>query len=192
MRLLRASERIATPWKNGGGTTTAVAVSPPGAGFDDFGWRVSIAEIRQGGPFSIFPSIDRKLAVLDGHMSLAIAGRESIDLSSASVPAEFPGDVACEATLIGGPITDLNVMTRRSAFASKLTRCAFEGAFTARRRSAAAVAIALTEMTATHADGIYKLNARDGLLMEEEPAERIAFCAAAGVAILFWIGIDTA
>ncbi len=98
----------------------------------------------------------------------------------------------CEATLVGGPVTDLNVMTRRGAFASKMTRRAFEGAYTAQHRSATTVVIALAEMTATHAGGSYKLNARDGLLMEEEPVGRMVFCAAAGVAILFWIDISMA
>jgi len=33
------------PWKNGGGSTTEIAIGPPAAGFEGFDWRVSIASI---------------------------------------------------------------------------------------------------------------------------------------------------
>jgi environmental stress-induced protein Ves len=33
------------PWKNGGGSTTQIAVFPPDAGFEEFDWRVSLATI---------------------------------------------------------------------------------------------------------------------------------------------------
>ena len=60
------AELHATPWKNGGGTTRQVACWPPGAGSDDFDWRVSIATIAASGPFSTFPGIDRTIMLLDG------------------------------------------------------------------------------------------------------------------------------
>ncbi|MFN9927385.1 MAG: HutD family protein, partial [Phenylobacterium sp.] len=59
--LLRAADRLAVPWKNGGGITRELAVWPPGASFDDFVWRVSMAEVHQDGPFSSFPGVDRIL-----------------------------------------------------------------------------------------------------------------------------------
>ncbi len=37
------------PWKNGGGVTTEICVSPPSGAFD---WRVSIATVNADGPFS--------------------------------------------------------------------------------------------------------------------------------------------
>ena len=46
--LLAAKDRIAQPWKNGGGVTREIAVEPPGAGFDSFGWRVSTAVVAFG------------------------------------------------------------------------------------------------------------------------------------------------
>jgi environmental stress-induced protein Ves len=122
MRILRASDRIAVPWKNGGGVTTEVAVFPPGAGFDDFGWRISIAQINRGGPFSVFPSIDRELGMLEGGVLLSVAGRPVIDLSPTAEPVRFPGDVPTNAELVTGGATDLNVMTRRGKFASRMTR----------------------------------------------------------------------
>jgi environmental stress-induced protein Ves len=48
----------AISWKNGGGTTREVVTQPPGAAFDEFNWRVSIATIASDGPFSTFPGVD--------------------------------------------------------------------------------------------------------------------------------------
>jgi environmental stress-induced protein Ves len=102
------------PWKNGGGVTTEVAVSPAGAGLDDFDWRVSMARVEGGGPFSGFAGVDRTLAVLEGEgIVLDIAGRPPAEVTRASAPLSFPADVPTAAALISGPITDLNVMTRR-------------------------------------------------------------------------------
>jgi environmental stress-induced protein Ves len=114
MRILRAADYLVMPWKNGGGTTTEIAVSPDGAGLDDFDWRVSMARVEGGGPFSGFAGVDRTLAVLEGEgIVLDIAGRQPERLIGASVPLSFPADVPTTAVLISGPITDLNVMTRR-------------------------------------------------------------------------------
>jgi uncharacterized protein len=104
---LRAADRVAVPWKNGGGVTREVAVFPPGAGIADFLWRVSIAEVDAAGPFSIFAGVDRILTVLDGRLDLG-----SISLSPGQ-PFAFPGDLPIEGRPIGGPVTDLNLMMRR-------------------------------------------------------------------------------
>ncbi|MBR2692411.1 MAG: HutD family protein [Aquamicrobium sp.] len=114
MRILRASDYRSMPWKNGGGTTTEIVVSPAGAGLDDFDWRISMARVEAGGPFSIFSGIDRTLSILEGEgITLSIAGHETVELTRASEPLFFLADAATEATLPAGPITDLNVMTRR-------------------------------------------------------------------------------
>ncbi|HEV2503894.1 MAG TPA: HutD family protein [Mesorhizobium sp.] len=114
MRILRAGDYRSMPWKNGGGTTTEIVVSPAGAGLDGFDWRISMARVETGGPFSVFAGIDRTLSILEGEgMVLSIAGHGTIELTRASEPLAFPADAATEATLPAGPITDLNVMTRR-------------------------------------------------------------------------------
>lgn len=111
------------PWKNGGGVTTEIAVSPPGAGLDDFDWRVSMARVESSGPFSGFAGVDRTLALLEGEgMVLDIAGRPPVEITRASAPLAFPADVPTQATLIAGPITDLNVMTRRARAAHTVER----------------------------------------------------------------------
>ena len=66
MLILRAAGYRVMPWKNGGGTTTEVAVSPDHAGLEDFDWRISMARVETSGPFSSFAGIDCTLSVLEG------------------------------------------------------------------------------------------------------------------------------
>ncbi|WP_313353114.1 HutD family protein [Paracoccus sp. (in: a-proteobacteria)] len=122
-RILKAAEHRRMPWKNGRGETVEVAVHPEGAGLADFGWRVSMAGVSEDGDFSIFPQIDRTLAVLTGEgIELQVQGRPVECLTVESAPLAFPADAPCAARLLAGPISDLNVMTRRGAFTHRLTR----------------------------------------------------------------------
>jgi uncharacterized protein len=117
MRILRAADYRRMPWKNGGGETTEIAVWPEDSGLDDFGWRVSMARVERDGPFSAFPGVDRTLSILEGEgLRLAIAGSPAIELDGVTVPYSFPADQLTDSTLMGGPVTDLNVMTRRGRF----------------------------------------------------------------------------
>jgi len=101
-----------SPWKNGGGSTTQIAVFPPDAGFEDFDWRVSLATILEDGAFSAFPGVERTLALVDGHgMTLEVDGEPSL-LSKADPVAVFDGESHVVAKPIRGPSTDFNVMTR--------------------------------------------------------------------------------
>jgi hypothetical protein len=119
--ILRAAERVPVPWKNGGGITREVAVWPPDAGFDIFDWRVSIAEVREAGPFSRFENIDRTMAILAGRLTLRLAG-QTVELDADSAPFAFAGDVACDGVPVGGAVTDLNVMTRRGRATARVAR----------------------------------------------------------------------
>ena len=58
VRILRAADRVPAAWKNGGGVTREVASWPEQAGLDGFDWRISLAEVAAGGPFSVFPGVD--------------------------------------------------------------------------------------------------------------------------------------
>ena len=124
MRLLRARDHRVMPWKNGGGSTTEIAAFPDGAGLDAFDWRVSMATVSTDGPFSVFPNIDRTLAVLSGAGIVLDVddGRAPVCLSGAHLPLAFPGDVATHGALIDGPIVDLNVMSRRGRIAHRVVR----------------------------------------------------------------------
>lgn len=129
IRVLRAVDHRVMPWKNGGGITTEIAAHPDGAGLDAFEWRVSMARVESNGPFSSFPDIDRNLTVLEGDgIILAVQGRMPVELLAKSAPMGFPADVPTTAQLLGGPITDLNVMVRRGRFHSEVHRISLNGA----------------------------------------------------------------
>lgn len=114
MKIIKRASFRTMPWKNSGGTTIEVAVSPDGASMDNFDWRVSMAHVASDGPFSSFPGIDRSLTLLEGAgMMLRIEGQGDVHLTTQSPPLAFPGDVATLGQLTDGPILDLNVMTRR-------------------------------------------------------------------------------
>ena len=111
------------PWKNGGGSTTEIAIEPPGAQFDEFEWRISLATITQDGPFSLFPGVDRTLALVEGAgLTLDIDDSRRFVLGDEDTVIEFPGEAAIGATLIGGPTIDFNVMTRRAVCHHKFGR----------------------------------------------------------------------
>jgi environmental stress-induced protein Ves len=103
------------PWKNGRGVTFEIAVWPSQAGFDDFDWRLSTAEVGEDAAFSLFPGIDRTLAIVSGHgLDLTVEPGRTIRLERQSAPLCFAADRPVHARLVDGPIVDLNIMTRRS------------------------------------------------------------------------------
>ena len=54
-RRVLLSDVKASPWKNGGGVTREIAKGAAAGPDDDWGWRISIAEVERDGPFSTFP-----------------------------------------------------------------------------------------------------------------------------------------
>ena len=120
--IIRFASLAAVAWKNGGGLTREYAVGPAGAGLDAFDWRVSAADVGKDGPFSRFDGVDRTLAVLDGDGLELRFAHQTAWLSPTSDAFAFPGDVPAEARLTGGPIRDLNVMTRRAAWRHAVRR----------------------------------------------------------------------
>lgn len=117
----RAAARIALPWKNGGGVTREVAAHSPGSSLDRFDWRISIAEVRSSGPFSIFPGIERLMVVLSGRLAFTPAGGATQVLTADSPPLRFSGELAVDAAPVDGAVTDLNVMTRTGSCRAELS-----------------------------------------------------------------------
>ncbi|MFE4518576.1 HutD family protein [Kitasatospora sp. NPDC056783] len=112
-QVLRASERPATAWLNGGGVTREVAGFPADAGLDAFDWRVSLADVAEAGPFSPFPGIDRVITLVEGAgMTLTVDGTEYL-VDAPFRPFAFSGDAITDCRLSAGPVVDFNVMTRR-------------------------------------------------------------------------------
>ncbi|MBK4738616.1 HutD/Ves family protein [Noviherbaspirillum pedocola] len=108
------------PWKNGGGTTRTVCTETTKRSASLFDWRVSIADIVESGPFSVFPGIDRIAVVLEnGPLRLTKnppLGQLVAPLLSAEryCPIAFDGGNALFGAIPGEPVLCLNVMTRRS------------------------------------------------------------------------------
>lgn len=124
MRHLRADDYRIMPWKNGGGSTTELAIFPESTGLSGapFMWRVSIADVVADGPFSRFPDYDRHIMVIEGAgMFLDADVHGTIDLTEPFVPASFSGDWGIEGTLVQGPVRDFNLMVARSFGKSALT-----------------------------------------------------------------------
>ncbi|HUD93003.1 HutD family protein [Sphingobium sp.] len=141
-RLLRAAERRAQAWKNGGGTTREVTAFPPGSSLDDFDWRISIADVMDGGAFSRFEGVDRIITILSGMLDLEVDGR-TVRLTPADAPHAFAGDAPTIGAPVAGPVRDLNVMVRRSGVKATVER-AGEGAIIAIDGRHMFVAVALT------------------------------------------------
>ncbi len=112
MRILRARERAAAPWANGGGVTREVAAHPPGAGWDAFAWRVSLADVTRDGPYSPLPGVRRILTVVDGAgLALTVDGTAH-PLPGRYRPFSFAGGADTDCRLLSGPVVNLNVMLR--------------------------------------------------------------------------------
>ncbi len=116
MSVLRASSLRAVPWKNGLGTTRELAVYPVGADADSFVWRISIADVTDATPFSLFPGVDRTIALLDGAgFTMTLDGAREYALTTAFAPFSFPGEARVDVVLAGGATRDFNLMVRRAA-----------------------------------------------------------------------------
>ena len=124
MKLIRASEYRVMPWKNGGGTTMEIVVSPNDAGLSGapFDWRVSIADVAGDGPFSTFPGYDRHIMVIAGNgMMLDAEEAGRIDLTRTLTPVAFAGEWSVNGRLLAGPVRDFNLMLRRERCSGSLT-----------------------------------------------------------------------
>jgi hypothetical protein len=189
-RVVRNHDLVRVPWKNGGGTTAEVASFPEGSGFETFGWRISMADVRSDGPFSAFPGIDRTLIVVEGGgLELDVEGA-SIVLDEPSSKLSFSGDDATVGRLLSGPIRDLNVMTRRGRFRHR-TRLVRTGVALLSEDAYAAFIVALDGPFDVTLDGtIHSLDALDTLALAA--TRELIQLSGSGKAILVEIAPDLA
>jgi environmental stress-induced protein Ves len=187
--ILRAADRVAVPWKNGGGLTREVAAHPPHSDLGNFDWRVSLAEVSRGGPFSSFPGVDRHMAVISGRIELSISDRPALGLSADSAPLSFPGEAPVyaepHAGPDAGPVTDLNVMTRRGRCEARLTRCSVAAYREISLEADATLLLALTQLTLRAASLDANLSALDAARLSTNTEILTVHAAAAGAA--FWL-----
>ncbi len=122
MQFLDLAATPSVPWKNGGGSTREQACWPPGAGMDNFAWRVSVATIARPGPFSAFPGVDRQIMLLegDGVQLQAAAGQWQHALTQRWEPFAFSGEEPVDCCMLGGVSTDFNLMLRRGEWSGSL------------------------------------------------------------------------
>jgi environmental stress-induced protein Ves len=103
---------VATPWRNGGGSTRELLAWPDGTRWQV---RISIADIGQDGPFSSYPGIERWFAVLEGAgVDLRVAGAP-LRLQTGSQLLRFDGAAAVDCALLDGPTRDFNLMAAPGA-----------------------------------------------------------------------------
>ncbi len=122
MKLVRLSEVLPEPWRNGGGRTQPLLAWPTPAESADWLLRVSVAHIAQDGPFSAFPGVRRQFVVLAGAgVELAWPDRVA-QLTPRSEPLAFDGAVPPGCRLLDGPTDDLNLMARADAGSAHLER----------------------------------------------------------------------
>lgn len=97
------------PWKNGAGVTREIVRVD-----DDHGrmlWRVSMADVVEDGPFSLFPGYHRMLMLLGGPgFGLDCGGHGRHELGEPGDIANFHGSWPVRAVDVRGKSLDFNVM----------------------------------------------------------------------------------
>ena len=119
MRHLKAADYLRTPWKNGGGSTLEVC-RDQGSGLEGFGWRLSIADIAEGGPFSTFAGYERVITVLEGAGMILEVDAISSGPLHAFEPFAFSGASQVRCSLIDGPIRDFNLIYTPERYQAQL------------------------------------------------------------------------
>ena len=188
-RVLRYADYPVTQWKNGGGETRQIAVSPAGSDMDSFDWRLSIASVAQDGPFSIFDQIDRTLHVLAGQgIELALPKGRLERLDKGDTLHGFPADAPLNARLVDGAITDLNIMSRRHQVHHVGYRTDVRGDAAMHLPWSTVALVCLSGTLEACVDGtISKLGALDCLLLED--CQRHCVCLT-GYASVFTVGFE--
>ncbi|BDA59986.1 HutD/Ves family protein [Shewanella xiamenensis] len=122
IQIIRYEECESSLWKNGGGSTKQLLISPKDADLSNFDFRISIATISSDGPFSQFPSIDRQLCILEGAgVKLKMMSNDAAEANELILrPNEpafcFSGETQIESQLLDKQIIDFNVMTKRGKY----------------------------------------------------------------------------
>jgi len=124
-QVIRFSEILESPWINGGGSVRVIATGH-GNTNNEWGWRLSIADVGQSGEFSRLPGVDRVLTVVDGGpLQLNINGTDHE--VSAFQPFMFDGGAVTTAALSHGPVRNLNLMCRIGHIEGRISVVPLEG-----------------------------------------------------------------
>lgn len=117
-KVLKSSLYVEKLWKNGRGTTREIIVWPEDSG-DQFLWRISLADLKDTGAFSLYPEMKRILVVLEGkEIELSHTGNHlTLPLLT---PYSFDGSLAVNAK-VKAPGRDFNLMLRKNMARGKVT-----------------------------------------------------------------------
>jgi environmental stress-induced protein Ves len=122
--LLRATDYIRQPWKNGGGTTTELARKGDA---DRWLWRLSVADVERSGPFSDFTGYRRLIVLLEGPgMTLSFDNAAPVVLDERYRPFVFDGGSRTRCDLVDGPIRDMNLIVDAARVDASLDVCALD------------------------------------------------------------------
>lgn len=145
-RLIPSASYRRGRWKNGAGWTREIHVEPAalptsegadggnagadtGVATDDWSWRLSIAEIEQDAPFSMFPGVDRELVLLQGQgLRLRFEDGAEYLLEPPFQRLRFAGERGVVGELTDGRTEDFNLMWRRDRVATCLLHRPLVGA----------------------------------------------------------------
>lgn len=106
MEIISFTELSESKWKNGGGITREIACATIDA---NRVWRLSMADVRSDGPFSVFAEYERILTVVKGQGMTLQSDDGSVDVDL-WIPVRFSGASKINAYLKSGPLTNLNLM----------------------------------------------------------------------------------
>jgi uncharacterized protein len=118
MRIITAAEFRKGQWRNGRGVSWDI-YSEGAAGAEEFGWRLSLADIAESGPFSLYGPVDRVFTLIEGKgLALDISGAAPA-APAIYKPLAFACDVKTSCTLAGGPCRALNLFTARGEWSAE-------------------------------------------------------------------------
>jgi uncharacterized protein len=122
--LLRATDYIRQPWKNGGGTTTELARKGDA---DRWLWRLSVADVERSGPFSDFTGYRRLIVLLEGRgMTLSFDNAAPVVLDERYRPLAFDGGSRTRCDLLDGHIRDRTLIVDAARVDAALDVCALD------------------------------------------------------------------
>lgn len=120
MQKLTLTDYQKMPWKNGQGVTYEI-YRDKGETLEDFGYRISMADVASDGAFSHFLGRERILTVLNGDgIVLTVNQQEKITLKPQQI-FNFSGESEVYSELINRAIRDLNVIFDPKFFTAKLS-----------------------------------------------------------------------
>ena len=106
------------------------------------------------------------MAFLEGRLSLSIGEGAATTATPETPPLAFSGEEAVFVEPWGGVVTDLNVMTRRGRFDSRLTRYATAEPWPLTVRTGPTLILALSDLDVGCDAGRVRLSGLDALLVD--------------------------